>query len=408
MAFTTLSGTLLKISGTAIGAGGTIAAGTSLTTARLTTIEQDDGPIGQIQINYDAYALTSTESVSFRINGLQIGTTLPQLFTTTVTTNAGTFTALAFTSGGDTYLLPQTGANLGAATTITAASTLGASAVTNLSPSQYGLIPENANTYTGLVYTEVSGFGATAAPTVTTGTIYDADGIRGNADSQCEEVGAGGLLRISAATETLSTLYFSDGTSLAGVEGVVTILSAAYSPATYQFLFNEAKLQAVGKTLSDIFDTDWQVSSHNLNWADLGFDLTATGNGIVTADPAAPSPPNVITGTNAANTLTGTAGVDVIRGLGGNDLMRGGGGADFFVFGDETRNGRRDTDTIRDYDISQDKIIFEDSAVVTDVRNISGGVQITFAGDRDKVNVFGTGLNLYTSNIFADESFPFL
>ncbi len=408
MAFTTLTGTLLKISGTAIGAGGTIAAGTSLTTARLTTIEQDDGPQGQIQINYDAYALTSTESVSFRINGVQIGTTLPQLFTTQITTNAGTFTALAFTSGGDTYLLPQTGVNFGAITTITAASTLSAGATSGITPSQYGLIPENANTYSGQVYTEVSGFGATTAPTVTTGKVYDADGIRGNADSQGEEVGAGGLLRISSATETTSTLHFSDGTSLAGVEGLVTILSASYAPSTYQFLFNDAKLAAAGKTLSDIVDTDWVAGSHNLNWADLGFDLTATGNGIVTADPVAPPAPNVIIGTNTANTLTGTSGVDVIRGLGGNDVMRGGGSADYFVFGNETRDGRRDTDTIREYDISQDRIIFEDSAIVQTVRNISGGVQITFAGDGDRVNVYGTGLNTTTSNIFADDSFAFI
>lgn len=406
MAFTTLSGSLFKISGTAIGPGGTIAAGTALTTARLTTIDQNDGPIGAIQINYDAYSLNSTEALSIRIDGVQIGTTLPPLFTTQITTNAGTFTALAFTFGGDTYVLPRTGADFGAAT-VTAPATLGAVTQTSLLPSQYGLIPENANTYTGQAYVEVSGFGSNST-SVAAATVYDADGIRGNADSQGEEVGAGGLLRISAATETLSTLHFSDGTSLVGVEGIVTILSAAYSPTTYQFLFNEAKLLAVGKTLSDIVDTDWVVSSNNLNWADLGLDLTATGNGIVTADPAPAPLPNVITGTNAANTLTGTAGMDVIRGLGGNDLMRGGGGADFFVFGNETRDGRRHTDTIRDYDISQDKIIFEDNAVITNVRNISGGVQIIFAGDGDKVNVYGTGLNTFTSNIFADDSFPFL
>ncbi len=406
MAFTTLSGSLFKISGTAIGPGGTIAAGTALTTARLTTIDRDDGPVGAIQINYDAYNLSASETVSFRIDGVQIGTTLPPLFTTQITTNAGTFTALAFTYGGDTYLLPRTGADFGA-TTITAAATLGTTAGTSLSPSSYGLIPENANTYTGQTYVEVTGFGANSI-SVTTATVYDADGIRGNADSQGEEVGAGGLLRISAATETVSTLHFSDGTSLTGVEGIVTILTASYSPTTYQFLFNEAKLAAVGKTLADIVDTDWQTSSHNLNWIDLGLDLTATGNGIVTADPAPAPLPNYITGTNAANTLTGTSGSDVIRGLGGNDLMRGGAGADFFVFGNETRNGRRDTDTIRDYDITQDKIIFEDNAVITDVRNIAGGVRITFAGDGDRVNVYGTGLNTFTSNIFADDSFPFI
>lgn len=406
MAFTTLSGTLFKISGTAIGPGGTIAAGTTLTTARLTTIDEDQGPIGAIQINYDAYALNASETLSIRIDGVQIGTTLPQLFNTQITTNAGTFLALAFTFGGDTYVLPRSGADFGA-TTITAAAPIGTVAATTLPPSQYGLIPENANTYTGQAYVEVSGYGSNST-SVVNATVYDADGIRGNADSQGEEVGAGGLLRISAATETLSTLHFSDGTSLAGVEGIVTILTASYSPTTYQFLFNESKLQAAGKTLADIVDTDWVVRSNNLNWAELGLDLTATGNGIVTADPAAAPPPNYITGTNARNTLTGTDGVDVIRGLGGNDLMRGGGGADFFVFGNETRDGRRHTDTIRDYDISQDKIIFEDNAVITNVRNISGGVQITFAGDGDKVNVYGTGLNVTTSNIFADDSFAFI
>ncbi len=406
MAFTTLAGSVFKISGTAIGAGGTIAAGTTLTTARLTTIDEDQGPVGAIQFNYDAYNLIASETLSIRIDGVQIGTTIPQLFTTQITTNTGSFAALAFTFGGDTYLLPRSGADFGA-TTVTAQATLSVGVATGITASQYGLIPENANTYSGQVYTEVSGFGPTST-SVTAATIYDADGIRGNADSQGEEVGAGSLARISEATETLSTLHFSDGTSLAGVEGLVTILSQPYGPYTYQFLFNESKLAAAGKTLADIVDTDWQASSHNLNWAELGLDLTATGNGIITADPAPAPPPNVITGTKAANTLIGTDGVDVIRGLGGNDLMQGGGGADFFVFGNETRDGRRNTDTIREFDITQDKIIFEDSAVVTNVRNIAGGVQITFAGDGDKVNVYGTGLNLYTSNIFADDNFPFI
>ena len=83
-------------------------------------------------------------------------------------------------------------------------------------------------------------------------------------------------------------------------------------------------------------------------------------------------------------------------------------GNDFFVFGNETRNGVRDTDSVRDYEIGKDTIVFEDNAIVQSVRNINGGVQITFAGDGDRVNVLGTGVNTATIQIFADDIFPFI
>lgn len=410
MAFTTLSSTLLKISGQQIGPGGSIAAGTAITSARLTTIDQDDGAIGQIQINFDAYTLSNSETISFLINGQQVATTLPKFFATTITTNAGTFTALAFVVGNDTYLLPQGQQNISAITTITRPATLNSVTVNNITAADYGLVPENANTFVGQVYTEVREFGQTnVTSSLASASIYDADRIRGNADSVGEEVGTGPLNRIGEAKEVLATLAFKDGTTLTGVEAVISTSSSAYGPTVSRYLFNEADLAAAGKSLADIARVTSTTSfDHALNWEDLGFDFSSAGNGIVTPDPTPAPLPTVITGNNSNNSLTGTAGSDVIRGLGGNDTLRGGADSDYFVFGNETRNGRRETDTVSDYEIGKDTIVFEDNAIVQSVRNISGGVQITFAGDGDKVNVLGAGVTTSTVQIFADDIFPFI
>ena len=405
MAFTTLSTTVLKISGLSVSPGSTITAGRNITTARLTTIDEDAGPVGALQLNFDPYQLLPGEALSVLINGQQVASQLPALFATSIVTNAGTFTVLAFSVGGDTYLLPRTGVNAAAITSLVQPAVLNSVTASIPAAADYGFIPENANTFTGQAYTVTKGsFGDPGTGAVTSGKIYDADRIRGNSDSDGEEVGTGALSRIGEAQEIRAVLTFKDGTALANVEGVVKTLNGAYGYSQSTYLFNEADLAAAGKTLSDISSVASTAGfDHALNWEELGFDFTAAGNGIVTPDPVALPPINEIFGTNARNTLTGTAGRDALHGLGGNDVLIGGGGNDGFVFGAETRNGRREADIVRDYEVGKDAIYFEDAAVVQSVANISGGVRITFAGDGDRVDVLGTGLNKTNISIFADD-----
>jgi hypothetical protein len=406
MAFTTLTSHLLKISNIKIGLGGTIAAGTQLTSATLTTIDQDSGPLGPLQLNPDPYSLGGSETLSFRINGVQVADTFPNMFATSIVTNSGTFTVLAFIVGNDTYLLPQGSVNIGSISTITAPALLNSVPVTGIQAADYGFLPENANTFTGKVFSQVTEFGSSGVTShsVTAATVYDADHVRGNADSVGEEVGTGALHGIGSGVELTTTLLFNDGTSLSGVEAVNLQNSSAYGPTVDSFIFNAADLAAVGKSLNDIASvTARQVIDHSLNWADLGFQFVSAGNGIVTADPATPPPLNQIFGTNANNALVGTDGRDVFHGLGGNDTYDGRAGNDAFVFGAETRNGRRETDTIRNYEVGKDAIYFEDAAVIKSVVDINGGVRITFAGDGDRLDVFGTGVNHFNVGIYADD-----
>jgi hypothetical protein len=404
MAFTTLEGQILKISGQAIGPGGTLTAGTQLTRATLTAIDFVDPGVAN-----DGSVFAAGEAVSFRVNGIQISAVTPTSYATLVNTNAGTFAALAFVVGNDTYLLPVTGSNLSGVTGIVANSTLNQAptAVQSISPASYGLFPENADVYTGQAFSqEFFGTSFLSSNTVNL-TLYDADNIRGNADSAGEEVITGGF-NLAVAREVVATLQLKNGQFLA-VNAVESNLNLGYGSSRATYLFDEAALAAQGKTVADVARViSTAATDHNLNWENPGFDFQSNGSGNVTPDPAPPPPPNFITGTNAGNTITGTAGVDVIRGLGGNDTLRGGASNDFFVFGNETINGRREKDFIRDFEANRDKIVIEDAANVTSIVNINGGVRITFSGDGDILDVLGPGVSRFNTGVFFDDSFPFI
>ena len=402
MAFTTLEASIFKISGTAVGPGGTIAAGSSLQRVNLTTIDQDSGPLGALGLNFDPSSITAGEAVSFLINGVNIASSAPRFYATSLQTNAGAITVLAFTVGNDTYFIPATGANLTGITQTVAPSVLNTVPVSTVQTSQYGLLPENADTFTGQVFSVQNGVSSLIST-----NIYDADGIRGNADSIGEEIaltGNGARSLIAQAGEVLATVQFSDGSVLGAVKALFNSNYSGYV-TTNSYVFDEAALAAAGKTIADVSQVLGTTSfDHNLNWEALGFDLTALGdNGPFTPDPAPAPALNQIFGTSGANIINGTAGRDAIHGLGGNDQLNGGAGADVFFFGAETRDFRRDTDTIRNYEAGVDRIAFEDAAVIRSVTNISGGVRIIFEGDRDVVNIFGNGLNTSNVGIFADE-----
>ncbi|MEM6488074.1 MAG: Ig-like domain-containing protein, partial [Pseudomonadota bacterium] len=104
--------------------------------------------------------------------------------------------------------------------------------------------------------------------------------------------------------------------------------------------------------------------------------------------------------------LTGSDASEVfVSGAGSFDRTAGGIGADIFVFGDETRNGRRDLDIIRDYEPGFDAIGLIDGAAVATVREASSGLLVYFEGDGDLLQVLGAGLTADDLDFVTD---PFL
>lgn len=412
MAFTTLERDILKITGLTIGPGQSIAAGTVFETVRLTTIDEDSGPLGPLGLNYDPFGLNATETVSFLIDGVPLARSVPSLFVAQVTTDAGSFRALVFSIGGDTYLIPQTNVVAADSTVLAAPATLGTSAFTSIRPFDYGLLPENANTFEGSVLVEQS-FGTLVTGIGTSSyRLHDADTVRGNADSIGEEIAlpAVGVTPTSAPTalsfegvqEIAAVLRFDDGTVLSGVQGIVRAVAGSYGQVTRFFLFDDAALAAAGQTLGDVAAVEtFAVAAHGLDWEELGFTLTVPGDGGPPTPDPEPEVLTLVTGTNRADSLVGTAGRDVIRGLGRSDTMDGGAGADAFVFGTETRDGRRDTDRIVTYEVGFDGIYFDAGAVVRSVAAIAGGVRIVFEGDRDRVEVFGEDIDVRNVGIFS-------
>jgi hypothetical protein len=412
MAFTTLSTGIFVIQGRQFSPGTEIPAGTSLSRATLTTIDEDTGPLGPLAIQSDPYRLNAGEAVSFRVNGIEISSVVPTLVSTTLVTDAGNIRALAFTIEGNTYLIPQTNAPIDAASTIVTGSRLGTTPVTSVDTTAFGLLPENADIFAGQIYTEVKFGSNLSSSSIGDIRLYDADDIRGNADSVGEEValftaaaptGVSPFIGIGEAIEVFATLRFDDGGTL-GLNAVMRNLSGSYGESTQRYLFDDAALAASGRTLSDIAQVVSFVSTdHDLNWTDLGLQLVAEGNGTATPDPAPAPPINEITGTGRRDALVGTAGRDVLAGLAGADTLTGGEGNDAFLFGTETRNGRREVDRVTDYEVGQDIIAFADGVTVTGFRNIAGGVQIDFGGDGDRALVYGEDVTTATIRIFADD-----
>lgn len=394
MAFTTLARDIFKISGPGFGPGAVIPAGTVLTRVTLTTVDEDTGPLGPLNLQIDPYTLGVGEAVSLLIDGVAIAGTLPSLFATQVTTDAGPIRALAFTIDGTTYLIPRANQNLDGVSIVTASASINTGAVPSLSTGDYGLLPENANTFGGQVFVEYR-FGASVLDSFTRDFfLYDADAIRGNADSAGEEIafaapgaanGPTPSFRVGEAREVAATVRFDDG-GLLTLSAVVTVSNGPYGESTAQYLFDDAALAQSGRTVSDVAQVVASIAAdHALNWEQLGFTLLASGTGTPTPDPTPELPINDIIGTSRRDVLVGTDGRDAIFGRAGADTLSGGGDSDAFVFGSETRNGKRETDQVLDYQVGLDIIAFEDGVNITSVRNIAGGVSITFEGDRKSV-----------------------
>lgn len=98
---------------------------------------------------------------------------------------------------------------------------------------------------------------------------------------------------------------------------------------------------------------------------------------------------NDVFGTRDSDRLVGTEGDDMLRSLGGQlDVLTGGQGADVFVFGTETRNGIRESDTITDYQMGVD-VIDLGSASIASFREMNGRVRLELDGDGDVITVHG-------------------
>ncbi len=412
MPFTTLSRTIFKVDGIAIGPGGTIPTGTALDVVTLTTIDRDVGPYGPLALVFDPYSLTTGEDASIRIDGVEIAGVVPEFFRTTLVTDGGSLAVLAFSDGTDTYLIPRGTGVLAGSTTLNGDATLAGSTTASLSIFDYGLLPEGAATYGGQVFVEQR-FGQTLLSTsILDVRLYDADAVRGNADSFGEEYAvtptATGtpLLALGEARDVLAVVEFQDSGILA-LEAIVRGVAGSYGAFTASYAFDDAALAAAGRDLGDIARVvSTTAVDHALNWEALGFDLLAPGDGSATPDPDLPAPINEILGTRRGDALTGTSGRDALFGDGGADTLVGGAGADAFVFGLETRNGKREIDQILDYEVGTDIIAFADGVSVTRIKNIEGGVEIFFGGDRDRVQVFGEDLDAQSVRIFSDDFIP--
>lgn len=393
-------GFAFKLSGLITGSGSTIPLGTTLEKVVLTTRDLLAGATSAEQTN-DAVGLTTGEGANFLINGLLLGTVTPTFRAVQLNTNAGSYSAIVFTIGTDSYAIPLPGANFTAASIITSASVVNTPTVPVINPISFGLLPEDANTYTAQAFS-TQDFGGPAGglpdfSELTTVTLYDTDLIRGN-----------GEVQRTAFVETLATLQFKDGTVLGGVETLQTGGYSGYVTA-FTYLFDKAALAASGHSIADVaavlgsFATD-----HDLNWNESGFSFVAgpltNGGGDDVPPPPPPPPPLIIlNGTSRADVLVGTAGREAIRGFDGNDTLTGGDGNDAFIFGTDSRSGHRSVDVIRDYQVGHDVIGLEGGASVRSIVDSGSAIVITLLGDGDRIVVSGAALNVADIKFVYDD-----
>lgn len=393
-------GFAFRLSGLTTGAGSTIPLGTTLEKVVLTTRDLLAGATAGAQTN-DALGLTTGEGANFLINGQLIGSVAPTFRAVQLNTNAGAFAVIVFTIGAHSYAIAPPGTNFDASTLITSASVVNTPLVPLINPISYGLLPEGENTYTAQAFSSQD-FGGPAGglpdfAELTNVILYDTDLIRDN-----------GELQRTAYVETLATLQFSDGTTLGGVE---TLQIGGYSGyvTAFNYLFDKAALAASGHSLADVAGVlNSFAFDHDLNWNEVGFTLTAGpltdgGGDDVPPPPPPPPPPVVINGTSRADVLVGTAGRDAIRGFDGNDTMTGGGGNDAFIFGTDSRSGRRSVDTIRDYQAGQDVVGLEGGASVRSIVDNGAAIVITLNGDGDRIVVNGAALNVADIKFVYDD-----
>ena len=107
---------------------------------------------------------------------------------------------------------------------------------------------------------------------------------------------------------------------------------------------------------------------------------------------------DLIQGGDGDDRLWGGGGDDLIRGGRGDDQIGGGAGADrlwggagrdVFLWGDETRDGRKETTTVRDFQRGQDRIDLGEAEIAR-VWSKGGSTVLTLDGDGDRILLHGT------------------
>ncbi len=264
-----LGTTVFKISGKTFGASATIPAGTALQKVSLTTDDPDAGPQGVLGLNNDPSTLVTGEAVTVKVNGATIATVFPGARATSLATDAGTFTVLVFSAGGNSYAIPRRGQEISAVTATTASSKLNAGAVSSIVTLDYGFLPVGAPARNGQAAV-VNGEGATAATRAAV-TVYDVDDVRANSDSVGDEVGVRIWLR--NGEEVLATVQFADG-SFGVVRGVRYVVTGSYGLYTASYLFESAALTSAGKTINDVQSVlSAAAATHGLTWSALGLQV---------------------------------------------------------------------------------------------------------------------------------------
>ena len=413
MATTNFEGNIFRLSGLTLGSGGTIPTGTRLEKVVLTTRDLDQGGI-------DGLSLDPGEAANLLINGTLIATVVPQMRATLLVTDAGSFTVLVFSVGGNSYALAPFNTNFAGITRTTAPAVLNIGAVNGISPIQYGLQPEDANTYSAQSFS-IESFGSQIFSSgVSTVDLLDTDLVRGNGATPGQEllvsdVGTTVTRDIfsvagSSYSESLTTVQFKDGTILGGLQTLERVTYSGYTNFGSYF-FDQAALAASGHTIADIATVLGSLAfDHNLSWAQAGFTFQSgpvvNGGG----DNVPPPPPlptiTIINGTSRADVLTGTSGSDAIRGFDGNDRLTGGAGRDAFIFGTDSRSGVRSTDRITDYQAGLDVVVLEAGSSVKSIIDNGSAIVITLVGDNDRIVIDGAALNL-SDIVFQETSGSF-
>jgi len=208
--------------------------------------------------------------------------------------------------------------------------------------------------------------------------------------------------------EVVTTVTFSDGTTLSGVHALFDEQVGPYTLTDQQFLLDIAALAAVGKTLADVGRVRVDaLTDHDLSWGDFGF----TPSGVVVPDPEPEPEPdpvpvlNLVQGTVGNDRLTGTAGDDLIRGGDGNDRLTGRAGADTFVFGADARDSNRDRDVITDFNTEEDTILFEAGANIGFIEQRGADLFIQLAGGTDSILVLNADRGVVANFEFTNDVF---
>ena len=196
--------------------------------------------------------------------------------------------------------------------------------------------------------------------------------------------------------EALTTVFFTDGTTITGVDALYDMVTFKFLESTEYFLLDPDTLAAAGKSLSDVARVQFDAyTDHYLSWEDFGF--VPAGGG--TPDPVL----NLVQGTARNDRLTGTSGDDLIRGGDGNDRLTGGAGADTFVFGADARDGNRDRDVITDFNAAEDTILLESGASIRFVEQRGADVFIQLDGDRDSILVRNADTGIIANVVYSDD-----